>query len=99
MIKDSETMRTHILEQADRCVTVDRNAQYGEPEDNFEIIAKFWSDYLGFGIDAHDVGVMMTLFKIARIKGGGVKEDNYVDACGYLACAGEIALKNEAEGQ
>ena len=99
MIKDSETMRTHILEQADRCVTVDRNAQYGEPEDNFEIIAKFWSDYLGFGIDAHDVGIMMTLFKIARIGSGGIKEDNYIDAAGYIACAGEIAMKNKSEEQ
>jgi hypothetical protein len=36
---------------------------------------------------------MMTLLKIARIMGGRFKADSFVDACGYLACAGEIALK------
>jgi hypothetical protein len=34
--------------------------------------------------------MMMTLFKIARIKGNPTHVDSYVDAAGYLAIAGEI---------
>lgn len=33
----------------------------------------------------------MALLKIGRITTGNAKEDNYVDACGYMACAAEIA--------
>jgi hypothetical protein len=38
---------------------------------------------------------MMALLKIARIATGTFKGDSYVDACGYIACAGEIALNKE----
>jgi hypothetical protein len=37
-----------------------------------------------------DVAMMMTLFKIARIKGNPDHIDSYIDAAGYLAIAGEI---------
>jgi len=33
----------------------------------------------------------MALLKIARTKIGKVNPDDYVDACGYLGIAGEIA--------
>lgn len=88
--------RPEILDETKKIVCTDRNAQYGEPEDNFGIIAKYWSDYLGRDISAHDVGIMMTLFKVGRIQSGGTKADNYIDACGYLACAGEIATRDTA---
>jgi hypothetical protein len=42
-------------------------------------------------LDAHDVGVMMVCMKLARTQSGAVNPDDYVDACGYAACAGEIA--------
>lgn len=43
---------------------------------------------------------MMALLKIARIAGGKFKADSYVDAIGYMACAGEIAerLEKATEG-
>ena len=37
-----------------------------------------------------DVGIMMTLLKMGRIKSNPYHQDNYVDGCGYLACAGEL---------
>ena len=40
---------------------------------------------------------MMALLKIARIAGGRFKTDSYVDAIGYMACAGEIAGKENEE--
>lgn len=80
-----------ILEEAIRCVCQDRNDQYGEPEDVFALIANLWSVYLEHDVSAHDVGMMMALLKIARIKDGRFKADSYIDAAGYIACAAEIA--------
>lgn len=92
--------RAEILEAAKKCVCQDRNDQYGDPEDSFNLIAKFWSDYLCmtyFGddeeypiVEAKDVAAMMALLKIARIAGGSAKADNWVDLCGYGACGGEL---------
>ena len=36
----------NILEEAVRCVCTDRNQQYGEPEDNFRVIAELWNVYI-----------------------------------------------------
>ena len=85
--------RAGILKAAAEVVTVDREQQYGKPEDNFAIIAAFWQTYLGHPINAQDVAAMMALLKIARIKTGEYKPDNYIDLAGYAACAGEIAAK------
>lgn len=42
-------------------------------------------------LTAEDVANMMALLKIGRIAIGRHKDDSYIDAIGYLACAGEIA--------
>lgn len=90
---DSGMTRRHILETAINTVCVDREMQYGSPENSFAEIAKLWAAYLDREISAHDVPVMMNLFKVARIKTGQAKSDNYVDAAGYIACAAEIKQK------
>lgn len=87
--------RKETLEQAAKIVCTDREAQYGSPENNFSAIAGLWSVYLGVHIDVHDVAAMMALLKIARIKSGQRKDDNYIDLAGYAACAAELA----GEGQ
>jgi hypothetical protein len=91
----TEITRKSILAEAERCVCTDREAQYGPIENNFSLIARLWREYLDTDkpITAHDVAMMMALLKIARIASGKFKEDSYIDACGYLACAGEVALK------
>ena len=93
--------RGEILERAHEIVTKDRNKQYGEPEDVFEIIADFWNVYINYRIGEmptlitkEDVGNMMALFKMARITNGG-NEDSYIDAAGYIACAAECRPKYE----
>lgn len=88
---DTPTTRAEILDAAKKIVTGDREKQYGRPEDNFNVIARFWTTYAGHSFTPVDVAVMMTLLKVARIKTGHYKIDSYVDACGYLACAAEIA--------
>lgn len=88
---ETPTTRAEILDAAKKIVTGDREKQYGSPEDNFSVIARLWSTYAGHSFTPVDVAVMMTLLKVARIKTGHYKIDSYVDACGYLACAAEIA--------
>lgn len=83
--------RQNFLNAASECVCKSREKEYGNPEDSFTMISKLWSVYLGYELASEDVAVMMTLLKIARIALGKFKADSYVDAIGYLACAGEIA--------
>ena len=84
-------LRSEILDTAKAMVCGQREQDYGSPENNFSVIAEFWSAYLDQDISARDVAVMMCLFKIGRIKTGTGTEDSFVDLAGYAACAGEIA--------
>jgi hypothetical protein len=62
---------------------------YGEPEDNFDVIAAMWSAYLGMPVTGADVAAMMILFKVARIATAEKpSRDSYVDIAGYAACGG-----------
>jgi len=83
--------RKEILDTATQYVTKDRAETHGDAEKSFALIARYWGTHLGVTINALDVAVMMALFKIARLKGNPGHVDNWVDACGYLACGGEIA--------
>lgn len=85
--------RGDILDTAKAYVTKDRASDHGDMEDNFEMIADFWSTYLDRSIAAHDVGAMMALLKVARIRSNPKHPDNWVDGAGYMACGGEIAGK------
>lgn len=88
---DTPTTRAAILDAAKKIVTGDREKQYGKPEDNFAVIARFWTTYTGHPISSEDVAVMMALLKIARIRSGNYKADSFVDGVGYLSLAAEIA--------
>ena len=84
--------RAETLNRAIECVTKDRAADHGDMESNFDAIARYWTIHLGVAVDANDVGVMMSLLKIARIKSNRAHKDNYVDGAGYLACAAECVI-------
>lgn len=83
--------RAETLDAAKACVCQNREQEYGAMENNFAMIADMWSVYLGVEITPVDVAMMMNLLKTARIKTGTFKEDSFVDACGYIACAAELA--------
>ena len=100
--QEGQMTREHFLDEAKKCVCTDREGQYGDPEDNFGVIAEFWDSYLKSVLNLHeydslvdgvDVAVMMALLKIARISTGEPKADNWIDLIGYAACGGEIQLK------
>ena len=83
--------RSDILNTAKKYVTQDRAADHGSMEDNFRTIASYWNTHLGIDfIEPQDVAVMMTMLKLARIKSNDKHMDNWIDACGYMACGGEI---------
>ena len=91
--------RKEILDNAAKCVSGDREQDYGSPERNFERIAEFWEIYLrdkavasntDLTILPEDVAAMLALLKIARIASGHAKADNWIDLAGYAACGGEI---------
>lgn len=90
--------RKEILDKAAECVCGKRQQDYGNPENNFQVIANLWVDYLqGSGqaveITPKDVAMMMALLKIARIAGDHATEDSFVDLAGYAACGGEISTE------
>jgi hypothetical protein len=92
--------RVEILDTAKEYITKDRATTHGDLENNFGLIAAYWSSHLGRNIKPHDVAVMMTLLKLARAKSNPAHADNWVDGCGYLACGGEIADKeNDAQAK
>lgn len=78
-----------ILEEANRLVSTDRQADYGHPIDDFSATASFWRTWIHhkYGVDvpltAHDVPHMMVLLKESR-EANAHKRDNMVDAAGYL---------------
>jgi hypothetical protein len=90
--------RSEILDTAKQYVNKDRAAQHGDMESNLTTISQYWSIHLGFPVLPHDVGVMMNLLKVARIKSNPKNPDNYYDGCGYMACAGELIAERPLRG-
>ena len=90
---------TEILEQTKKLVSNDRAEKHGDKIKNHENIARLWTGYiqnktkLTITIKPEDVANLMALLKIARTQEGTHNIDDYVDACGYSAIAGEIAEK------
>lgn len=88
--KESKKMnRADVLRTAEKMVCGHREQDYGSPEDNFQVIANFWSDYKDIEFNTVDVAMMMALLKIARISTGAGTDDSFVDLAGYAACGAE----------
>jgi len=82
--------RSDTLKTADQLINGQRQVDYGSPQENFARIAGRWSQIVGVEIEAWQVCLMMADLKIARLA-NGPHEDSFVDACGYLALASELA--------
>lgn len=88
------------LNEAHSIINGDRQDSYGNPEDSFKTIAKYWRAYLETSkykisgrLEALDVAHMMMLFKLARCSGQHSKRDNYIDIQGYAAIAADRLVK------
>lgn len=88
--------RSEILLTAEKLVTGDRAVLYGDYRKNYGSVAILWKAYFEAQdipcptFTAEDVMMMLALMKIGRSM-NGEHEDNYIDACGYLALVGEVA--------
>ena len=83
--------RSELLQDAEQLVNGDRNAQYGDPRQDFQRTATMWSAYLGADIAPHDVAAMMVLLKVSRIRWSPAKRDSWLDLAGYAACGWHCA--------
>jgi hypothetical protein len=91
-----EAIQCQPLVSACKLIAGDRNKSYGNPEDDFRHTAKMWTAYLGFKIEPYQVPMMMVMLKMSR-ESHCHKEDNYVDAAGYIGCAYRTRIADGAE--
>ena len=89
--------RQAALSEIRDCVCRDRNASYGDAEDNFAVIARLWSNYLDVDVSSVDVAALMILMKVARIKHNPQHRDSWIDAGGYAVCGAGILKRLESE--
>lgn len=94
-IKTLEMCKLHgekmnAIDLAKEIIYGDREQTYGHPSKNLERIAQLWTLYLHqkygaqVNVNAEDVCWMMNLLKMTR-QMNQVKQDNVIDAIGYLA--------------
>jgi hypothetical protein len=88
-----QSIRTSVLNEAEKIVNGQRANTYGGPEDSFKTIAKLWEGYTTREFSPADVAVMLALLKIARLKHSPEHRDSWVDLAGYAACGAECGLK------
>ena len=98
--------RDKVLKDA-AAATIEREGDFGSPQDNLGLVADLWEQYINNiephptylykEITAKDVGIMMILFKVARIatkhsgKETKLHHDTLVDIAGYAAITSELA--------
>jgi len=87
--------RGNVLLKAHEVINGQRQDAYGNPEDSFQTIARLWSVWLDKEITSRDVAMLMALLKVARARYGAGHRDSYVDGCGYLALAADMAEDNK----
>mgnify|MGYP001565343598 FL=1 len=84
----------------------DKEKEYGPAVENMKAIAATWTWFLrrkallpdGVKLEADDVCIMMTLFKISR-EAGKRKPDfeNYIDSAGYMSIGMQYLKSKEAK--
>jgi hypothetical protein len=89
--------RTDTLRNAEALINGDRARDYGDAAENFQRIADLCTPVLaaklqpGARLDAHEVALILTQLKVARLITSPAHEDSWQDAAGYIALGAEIA--------
>jgi hypothetical protein len=95
-IENLRTESKNIFEQAQSIVDGKRQDDYGVPERNFDGISKAWSgilvEKLKSDITPQEVSMMMVALKLVR-EANRHKDDNIVDAAGYLILTDRLTDK------
>lgn len=87
--------RHECLQEAARLIDGDRDRIYGDPRTNHERIAALQSVVIGTTVTPAQAAINAALMKIARMVHTPDHIDSFVDACGYLAIACEIATEGK----
>ena len=98
-MSESIKPRTVCLRKAEELVSGHRNVDYGEPDENLQRIADFWSVYLGITVIQGDVALMMDLAKTARLMNDITHEDGWVDKAGYAGIGYEVTRNVDKTGE
>lgn len=95
-----------IASRAAELVSGDREKTHGDKAVNFGNIARLWNAWLvnkdgprGHLLTGADVADLMELLKIARRASGEFNADDFIDAAGYAAIAGELSAPRGGEGE
>ena len=88
-------VRAQVLREAEKLICGDRNAQYGDPLQDFKRIATMWSLIFGIEVLPHQVAMCMMAMKLSRLVHSPGKYDSWVDAAGYAGCGWECAQEEE----
>lgn len=90
----------HVLTEAQRLISGDRNTQYGDAYDDFGRVAGMvnvlFADKLSNPFTASDMTTFMELVKLSRRRVSPGKRDHYVDGAGYAALSWHC-VKREAQ--
>ena len=87
------------VEFLNETINIVESRKDGDPKDNLQTIADLWTAYVGkHTFSKEDVGIMMMLLKIARIK-SNCSDDGFIEpgtADSWLDIAGYSAITYEA---
>lgn len=93
--------RAKVIDQVKQLVCSDRQATYGDAEDNFKDIADIINVVLkrklAVPLDALDVSLISCAIKLARCGTSPRHVDNLVDLAGYGVCGAGIVESEKAK--
>ena len=81
-----------VLLQAESIVNNDRNEQYGDANEAFELYAKILETTFGIVLTPSELCKVMIAVKLGRLK-YKYKEDSIIDTCGYLELLNRLESK------
>lgn len=84
-----EILKLSYIEKAKKIIHGERNDDYGPMKEQFNKVAIMWSVILDKNITAEQVCLCMTALKLTR-EAYKHKDDNCIDAIGYLEILGQI---------
>lgn len=95
-----EPARARLLADAQRLICGDRNAQYGDPYDDFArtagaLNALGYQAPGGAPLSPSDVALFQIQVKLSRIISTKTKMDSWTDIAGYAACGYEVATRED----
>jgi len=71
----------------------ERGLHYGHPSDNMSRAARLISAYLEMPVEDYQVAVILALIKVGRSIENSQQIDTWIDACSYLAIAGQLSTE------